>query len=241
MFYCLGQGGCQCQYNLNTIVVSLSGKSSSTSNNYEYNWICCFIVWRKNNGNRRMGIGQNEKKKIYINWNILSFWGKIAKKKKKSHIANVVFTNISSFMISITNYSQTWIDKNRSFNFVLFSYIFIQFSNIYSRYVSFFSCTTVYSQLYLFHLGRNFFENSILEDRQWNGDFPSADLIQILTAFNNLTCVGVNKVGFVDSSRNIFKWRRTFVVHAFLTTAISIALAIKSWSINRGFHLSTAQ
>ena len=45
-------------------------------------------------------------------------------------------------------------------------YLCIQFSNICNRYILFF-CTTVYSQLYLFHFGRNFFENSVLEDRQW--------------------------------------------------------------------------
>lgn len=216
MFYCLGQGGCQCQYNLNTIVVSLSGKSSSTSNNNEYNWICCFIVWGKNNGNR------SKRKKKNINWNILSFWGKIA--KKKNHTLRMLF-----LLIYRVSWSRSQIiRKLESTKIVLvissYSRIYSSNSRIYSRYVSFFSRTTVYSRLYLFHFGRNFFENSILEDRQWNGDFPSADLIQILTAFNNLTCVGVNSVGFVDSSKNTFKGR-TFVVHAFLTTAISVALA----------------
>lgn len=169
-----------------------------------------------------MAIGQNEKKKKYINWNILSFWGKIA--KKKNHTLRMLF-----LLIYRVSWSRSQIiRKLESTKIVLvissYSRIYSSNSRIYSRYVSFFSRTTVYSRLYLFHFGRNFFENSILEDRQWNGDFPSADLIQILTAFNNLTCVGVNSVGFVDSSKNTFKGR-TFVVHAFLTTAISVALA----------------
>lgn len=102
------------------------------------------------------------RKKKNINWNILSL----------SRHNSMKITQILFLLIYRVPWSRSQIIRKLVSTKIILVvcscslYLCIQFSNICNRYILFF-CTTVYSQLYLFHFGRNFFENSVLEDRQW--------------------------------------------------------------------------